>query len=127
MFIRLDPWREFDRLTEEFLRGTRFGPGMRMDAYRKGDEFVAHFDLPGIEPGSIDLTVEKNVLTVKAERRNELDKDVEGPRIRATSRHLRTPGLPRRGARRRQPQGALRRRCADGCDPGRRVGQAAED
>lgn len=39
-----------------------------MDAYRHGDRCVAHFDLPGIDPGSVELTVEKNVLTVRAER-----------------------------------------------------------
>src|SRR3954464_4168128 len=42
--------------------------GMPMDAYRVGDNFVAHFDLPGVDPGSIDLSVEGNVLTVSAER-----------------------------------------------------------
>src|SRR3954466_8759447 len=42
--------------------------GMPMDAYRVGDNFVAHFDLPGVEPGSIDLSVEGNTLTVSAER-----------------------------------------------------------
>lgn len=39
-----------------------------MDAYRRGDRFVVHFDVPGIDPGSVELTVEKNVLTVRAER-----------------------------------------------------------
>ena len=41
---------------------------MAMDAYRDGDRFVVQFDLPGVDPNSIDLTVEKNVLTVSAER-----------------------------------------------------------
>ena len=43
-------------------------PGLPMDAYRRGDQFIVQFDLPGVDPASIDLTVEKNVLTVRAER-----------------------------------------------------------
>jgi len=42
--------------------------GMPMDAYRVGDNFVAHFDLPGVDPGSIDLSIEGQTLTVTAER-----------------------------------------------------------
>ena len=67
MLMRFDPFREFDRL-EQSLSGARRTPAMPMDAYRRGDQFLVHFDLPGIDPSSIDLTVEKNVLTVKAER-----------------------------------------------------------
>ena len=71
MLLRFDPFvREFDRLTQDLWRNTG-RPGvtaMAMDAYRQGDEFVVHFDLPGVDPASIDLTVEKNVLTVRAER-----------------------------------------------------------
>ena len=40
---------------------------MPMDAYRAGEQFVVHFDLPGVDPSSVDLNVERNVLTVKAE------------------------------------------------------------
>jgi HSP20 family protein len=67
MLMRFDPFRQFDRLTSELWNANR--SVMAMDAYRDGDSFVVHFDLPGIDPGSIDLTVERNVLTVKAERR----------------------------------------------------------
>jgi HSP20 family protein len=67
MLMRFDPFRQFDRLTSELWNGNR--SVMAMDAYRDGESFVVHFDLPGIDPGSIDLTVERNVLTVKAERR----------------------------------------------------------
>jgi HSP20 family protein len=68
MLMRTDPFRDLDRLTQQ-LFGTAARPAvMPMDAYRKGDEFFVHFDLPGIDPDTIDLTVEQNVLTVKAER-----------------------------------------------------------
>ncbi len=68
MLMRFDPFRELDRLAEQTWGGARL-PAMPMDAYRRGDHFVVHFDLPGVDPDSIDLTVERNVLTVKAERR----------------------------------------------------------
>lgn len=45
---------------------------MPMGAYRQGEEFVVHFDLPGVDTESIDLDVERNVLTVKAEREHDL-------------------------------------------------------
>jgi len=67
MLMRSDPFREFDRLTRAFETGTRAAV-MPMDAYRERDQFVVHFDLPGVDPSSIDLTVEKNVLTVSADR-----------------------------------------------------------
>src|SRR6185437_4521802 len=68
MLLRTDPFRELDRLTQQVL-GTAARPAaMTMDAYRDGDNFYVHFDLPGIKADSIDLTVEKNVLTVRAER-----------------------------------------------------------
>ena len=74
MLMRTDPFREFDRLAQQVL-GTPSRPAaMPIDAYRQGDEFVVEFDLPGVDASSIDLTVEKNVLTVHAERRrNALD------------------------------------------------------
>jgi HSP20 family protein len=67
MLMRFDPFRELDRLTQAPWGGSR--PVMPMDAYRRNGDFVVHFDLPGIDPGTIDLTVEKNVMTVTAERR----------------------------------------------------------
>jgi HSP20 family protein len=77
MLMRTDPFREFDRLTQQAF-GTRFRPSaMPIDAYRQGDEFVVHFDLPGVDPSSIDLTVEKNVLSVSAERRWEAAEDIQ--------------------------------------------------
>ncbi|HLG68313.1 MAG TPA: Hsp20/alpha crystallin family protein [Acidimicrobiales bacterium] len=68
MLMRTDPFRELDRLTQQVF-GTAGRPApMPMDAYRKEHEFYVHFDLPGVDPDSIELTVEQNVLTVKAER-----------------------------------------------------------
>ena len=73
MLMRTDPFRELDRLTQQVFGN---GPGtwsrptaMAMDAYRAGEEFVVAFDLPGVDPDAIELDVERNVLTVKAERR----------------------------------------------------------
>ncbi len=67
MLMRFDPFRQFDRLTSELWNTSR--SVMPMDAYRDGDSFVVHFDLPGVDADSIDLTVDRNVLTVRAERR----------------------------------------------------------
>jgi HSP20 family protein len=72
MLMRFDPFRELDRLVEQVWGPTTLRSGtVAMDAYRLGDHFVARFDLPGVRPDSIDLTVEKNVLTVSAERQDE--------------------------------------------------------
>ena len=77
MLMRTDPFRELDRLTQQVF-GTAARPSaMPIDAYRKGDEFVVLLDLPGCDPASISLTVERNVLAVHAERRRPNDDDVE--------------------------------------------------
>lgn len=68
MLMRTDPFRELDRLTSQVF-GTAARPAfMPMDAWREGDVFHVEFDLPGVRPDSIDLDVERNVLTVRAER-----------------------------------------------------------
>src|ERR1700757_3134112 len=68
MLRRPDPFRELDRFTQQVF-GTAARPAaMPMDAYRQGDSFYIHLDLPGISADSIALTVEQNVLTVRAER-----------------------------------------------------------
>jgi HSP20 family protein len=68
MLMRADPFRELDRFTQQVF-GTAARPAaMPMDAYRRGDDFCLHFDLPGIDADCISLTVEQNVLTVRAER-----------------------------------------------------------
>jgi HSP20 family protein len=69
MLMQFDPFREYDRLAEQLAAAARTPRPFPMDAYRRGDEFVVSFDLPGMAPGTIDLTVEQNVLTIKAERR----------------------------------------------------------
>ena len=74
MLMRFDPFRELDRLTQTWGSGLRW-PVMPMDAYRQGDQFVVQFDLPGVDPSSIDLTVEQNVLTVSAERQWQRTED----------------------------------------------------
>jgi HSP20 family protein len=71
MLMRTDPFRELDRLTQQVFgsHGTLARPSvMPMDAWRDGDTFLVEFDLPGVDVNSIDLDVERNVLTVKAER-----------------------------------------------------------
>ena len=75
MLMRTDPFRDLDRLTQQVF-GTATRPAaMPIDAYRRGEEFIVELDLPGVQPDSIDLTIEKNVLTVHAERRRD---DTEG-------------------------------------------------
>jgi HSP20 family protein len=63
-----DPFRDFDRLTQQIFGTTNRPAVMPMDAWREGDRFVIEFDLPGVSRESIDLDVERNVLTVRAER-----------------------------------------------------------
>jgi HSP20 family protein len=74
MLMRTDPFRELDRITNQLFGSaapgtwTRPNP-MPMDAYRDGEKFVVCFDLPGVTREAIELDIERNVLTVKAERR----------------------------------------------------------
>ena len=73
MLMRTDPFRDLDRLSQQVFGtpGTLARPSvMPMDAWREGHEFIVEFDLPGVDPDSIDLDVERNVLTVKAERKS---------------------------------------------------------
>jgi HSP20 family protein len=77
MLMRTDPFRELDRVTQQAF-GTPSRPAaMPIDAFRNGDEFVVQFDLPGVDVSSIDLTVEKNVLTVHADRTRSTADDTE--------------------------------------------------
>ncbi|MFH9660717.1 Hsp20/alpha crystallin family protein [Streptomyces sp. NPDC017248] len=78
MLMRTDPFRELDRLAQQVLGGDAARPAaMPMDAYRSGDEFLVHFDLPGIDPETIALDVERNVLSVRAERRGPAPEGAE--------------------------------------------------
>ncbi|MFI1000760.1 Hsp20/alpha crystallin family protein [Streptomyces galbus] len=77
MLMRTDPFREFDRLAQQVFGSTGRPAAMAMDAYRAGDDFLVHFDLPGIDPETIELDVERNVLNVRAERRNPAPEGAE--------------------------------------------------
>lgn len=83
MLMRTDPFREMDRLTQQLFNGTSGMTGtmarpsvMPMDAWRDGDTFIVEFDLPGVRAESIDMDVERNVVTVRAERPTQ-DQDRE--------------------------------------------------
>ena len=77
MLMRFDPFRELDRLADLASAAQRAPRSFPMDAFRRGDQFVVRFDLPGVDPGSIDLTVERNALTVRADRRPDQRPDDE--------------------------------------------------
>ena len=80
MLMRTDPFRDLERWSQQLFGqlGTWTRPAvMPMDAYRAGEEFVVQFDLPGVDPASVDVGVERNVLTVKAERRPTAGDGVE--------------------------------------------------
>lgn len=69
MLIRTtDPFRDLDRIASQVFGTTNRPAAMPMDAWRQGEEFVIELDLPGVSRDSIDLDVERNVLTVRAER-----------------------------------------------------------
>src|SRR5262245_22525010 len=72
MLVRFDPFRDLDRLTEQFDQVWRRGStSMPLDAYRRGNEVVLRLDLPGVDADAVDLTVERDTLTVSAVRRWE--------------------------------------------------------
>jgi HSP20 family protein len=69
MAIGYDPFRELDQMAQQLLSGGRSPRSFPMDAYRRGDDFFVHLDLPGVDPSSIDITVEGANITISAERR----------------------------------------------------------
>ena len=72
MLLRFDPFRDFDQMLDEMrelrARVPTRSRSIPVDAYRHGDTFRLHFDVPGVDPETIALTVENDVLTVQAER-----------------------------------------------------------
>lgn len=77
MLMRTDPFRELDRLTQQVLGTTARPAAMPMDAWQEGEEFVVAFDLPGVDVDSVDIDVERNVLTVRAERKSPTGENTE--------------------------------------------------
>jgi HSP20 family protein len=79
--LRFDPFRDLDRMTEQLLGATsgdtRVPRFMPMDLYRSGDHYVLHADLPGIDPGSVDVHVDNGTLTIRAERSGRTEQDVQ--------------------------------------------------
>ncbi len=71
MSIGYDPFRELEQLTQQLVSGGRTPRSFPMDAYRRGDDFFVHLDLPGVNPDSIDITVEAGTLTIRADRHFE--------------------------------------------------------
>jgi HSP20 family protein len=67
--MRFDPFRELDRFSEQILAGSRVRT-MPMEAYRRGDEFYVELDVPGVGAQDVDVTVERNVVNVRAIRRS---------------------------------------------------------
>jgi HSP20 family protein len=82
MLMRFDPFRDFDRAFEQAWGQARQA-SVPMDAFRHGDQIVIHLDLPGVDASSIDLSVERNVVTVTAERHWQ---SVEGDQVLASER-----------------------------------------
>jgi HSP20 family protein len=75
--MRFDPFQDIDRLAEQLRGREQRVRSFPLDAYRRGEEFFLHFDLPGVAPDEIEVTSEQNVLTVKAERRYERQENDE--------------------------------------------------
>jgi HSP20 family protein len=72
--MRFDPFREFDRIMEQnFASGARLSRSMPMSARRRGDTFLVELDMPGVNMDDVELTVERNVVTVRARRSADLE------------------------------------------------------
>jgi len=78
-----DPFRQMDRLTSQLMSGTRTPMAMPMDVWQSGDGYHVCLDLPGVDPGSVEVTAERNMLTVRAERKPEFS---EGDQVLVAER-----------------------------------------
>jgi HSP20 family protein len=83
MLMRFDPFRELDRVADQVDQAFRRSSAVPMDAVRHGDQVFINFDLPGVDPEAVDVTVERDVLTVHAARRFERS---EGDEVLANER-----------------------------------------
>jgi HSP20 family protein len=77
MATRLDPFQELDRLFAQIVSADRAAATMPMDLYRSADHYVLHVDLPGADPGTIDVSVEDRTLTIRAQRTPRTEQDVQ--------------------------------------------------
>lgn len=77
MATRFDPFQEIDRLFGQMLAADRSSATMPIDLYRSGDHYVLHVDLPGVDPGSIDVNVEDRTLTIRAQRTAHTESDAQ--------------------------------------------------
>lgn len=68
MLLRFDPFHEIDRLAEQMVSGTRTARMVPMDVYRRGEAYVVELDVPGVDSANIDLSIDRNTLTIRAER-----------------------------------------------------------
>ena len=77
MATRYDPFQEMDRMLSSLLSADRASATMPMDLYRTGDHYVLHIDMPGVDPGTIDVNVEDRTLTIRAERTANSDQEAQ--------------------------------------------------
>ncbi len=127
MLMRTDPFRELDRLVDRVWGTAAHPAGMPLDAWREDETFFVELDLPGVDPQSIDLDVERNVLTVRAERKptyGENTHPVITERPAGTfSRQL----FLGETLDTEKIEASYEGRRAEAADPGRRAGQAPQD
>ena len=132
-----DPFRQLDRLTSQLLSGTRTPMGMAMDVWQADDGYHAVLDLPGVDASSVEITSERNVLTIAAERRPEYEQGqnvlvAERPQGRFTRQLQLGENLDTQNVEARYANGVLLdhpggRGCATASDRGAGRGDAADN